>query len=435
MWGWKNKGTFEADGDVAERDSSRMEPALDEASKAAAQQVISDRMSRSGAYSASDFVSIRGDLETVPADISSGLSSSRSGDTGHEALPWPEMMTRVGTEVAEAIQRSLQLLHHVRTNPSDPETSNRHYNEAIEQLEHAHRIAMVAKSSAQLHTQVNEARPEVIDMGEVARNALQMRLAYFKMRNIKARQSIKGSYVQADSALLHRLIDELLLWGASVSSEVALAVDTSSSSGRPRLRVYARGVFESQAGLIAPWENTGWFLWHQLTRMIGAQASIRTQQDMLTVNVKFPPVEPERLSFANDDVSQDANARSVVAGCRVLIVTPDRHLAEAVYRLLGHLGLEIRHARDHVEAALMFEDRGPHAVIYDDRMSMQACLAVRKVGQRRRAGTAFIEIAHAQGIADMQLSQSGGNSTAHVAVNALPSTLVSALVFELCKVI
>jgi hypothetical protein len=58
MWGWKNKGTFEADGDVAERDSSRMEPALDEASKAAAQQVISDRMSRSGAYSASDFVSI-----------------------------------------------------------------------------------------------------------------------------------------------------------------------------------------------------------------------------------------------------------------------------------------------------------------------------------------------------------------------------------------
>jgi CheY-like chemotaxis protein len=395
-------------------------------------------MSNSGAFRASDFASVRGDFDSVPADIHSGhASTSRmDGDSGHDDLPWPDMMVRIGREMAQTIQQSLGLLHNVRNSQTDPQTAAKNFMEAIEYLEHARRVAMVAESSATLRAELHQAKPEILDMAEIARHTLQSRLPYFKMRNIKARQSIKSCYVMADQALLHRLIDELLLWAASISNEVALAVDISSSTGKPRLRVYARGAFQAEAGETAHWENTGWFLWHQLTRMIGSQASIRTQEDMLTVNVKFHAVEPEKLSFAQEDLNADMGARHVVAGCRVLIVTPDRYLAESIHRMLAHLGLDMKTVHDANQAHTTFDERGgPHAVIYDDRMSMEACLTVRKAGQRRRAGAAFIEITHAQGVADMQLSKSGGYSTAHVAVNALPSTLASALVFELCKVI
>jgi hypothetical protein len=350
---------------------------------------------------------------------------------GSHAPAWPDVVRQLGQEVAMSLNAAADQLE--RLNRLEPSLV-RSLGPLNESVERARQAGMAAQHVLRLCEDPPPQHRELLNLADVARAALTAREDWFSRRQATVRQGLLQTRVYADSSMLYMLIDELLLWAGTLSGDIAIAIDKSQRSGRPRLRVSAWCVPTAVPDVV--WRNMRWVLWHQLAHSLGAVAQLAMRDDHVRVTISFAVVTEEQLSAAIEESVGPSSVSAVIQGCRVLIISTGAQRRAQCLQALSGYGLMLDTAPDMTQASHLAELRLPDAVVYDRSVSASQIERLRE-GLLQKSGTpaAFLEIHDDIGGSEFQASTVGTISTGHVAAKTLSQTLGPALVFELCKVI
>lgn len=353
-----------------------------------------------------------------------------AGDGGDDGIAWQELARHLGDEVATALHAAAGQLEQL--NQLEP-TLVRSLAPVTEAVQRARQAALAAQQAMRLHDNPPPQQRELINLADMARAVLMARQETLSAQGVAVRPALAGARIHADASLSYTLLDELLLWASDLSRDIALTVDSSSRSGRARLKITAwcqpRQLAESA------WHGTRWHLWHQVVRAMDARARLEVQADHIKLTVAFPSLSHAQLS-TREDHAPPSGVSAAVQGCRVLVVARAPELrAQTVHALAGY-GALLQTADGLVQAEREIAQHLPEAVVYDDATLTEAEATWLRERLQQQAGTppAVIVIHTGEGEADFRASTVGAVSTGHVSAAAISQSLGPALVFELCKV-
>ena len=302
-----------------------------------------------------------------------------------------------------------------------------------ESVKRARQAGMAAQHVLRLCEDPPPQHREVLNLADVVRAVLTARGEWLMRRQVNVRKGLTQTQVFADSSMLYMLVDELVLWAGQLATQIAVTVDKSRTTGRPRLRVSA---WCNPAQVPEPlWRSMRWTLWHQLARTLGAVSQLDMRDDHVRVTLSLAPVTEEQLTTAIEESVGPSSVSAVIQGCRVLVVTASAQRRAQCLQALAGYGLMVDVAEDMHQAERLALQYLPDAVVYDDSVNDSALERLRdELHARSGTPVAVIEI-HAQaGASDFHASTIGSVSTGHVAAGSLNQSLGPALVFELCKV-
>ncbi|MDO5087694.1 MAG: hypothetical protein Q4D74_08825 [Comamonadaceae bacterium] len=361
-----------------------------------------------------------------------GQASPRTGSPADDdgSVAWQELARHLGDEVASALHAAAGQLD--RLNQLEP-TLVRSIAPIAEAVQRARQAALATQHVMRLHDNPPPQQRELINLADMARAVLMARQEMLATQGVAVRPALAGARIHADASLSYTLLDELLLWASGIAKDIALTVDSSSRSGRARLKITAwcqpRQLAESA------WHGTRWYLWHQVVRAMGARTRLEVQPDHIKVTVAFASVSNAQLG-TREDHAPPSSVSAAVQGCRVLVIAHAPELrAQAVHALAGY-GALLQTADNLTQAEREIAQHLPDAVVYDDSALTDAEAAWLRERLLKQSGTpaAFIAIHSGESEADFRASTVGAVSTGHVSAAAISQSLGPALVFELCKV-
>lgn len=350
--------------------------------------------------------------------------------TDGQPLSWPDVLRQLGQEVAMSLNAATEQLE--RLNRLEPSLV-RSLVPVTEAVERARQAGMAAQHVARLCDDPPPQHRELLNLADVVRAVLTARGEWLERRQVNVRRALVQTQVHADSSMLYLLVDELLHWAGQTTDSVAITVDRSSRTRRPRLRVSA---WCNPSHMPEPvWRSIRWTLWHQLARALGATSQLDMREDHVRVTLSLAPVTEDQLASGIEEQIGPSSVSAVIQGCRVLVVSasPQRR-AQCVQALAGY-GVLLDGADDARGAERLAAEQLPDAVIYDGSVAAAAIERLREqLTQRSGTPAAFIEIHEQPGASDFHASTVGAISTGHVSAASLKQALGPALVFELCKV-
>ena len=344
--------------------------------------------------------------------------------------PWSEVVRLMGEEVSSSLAAASEQLD--RLNQLEPSlvTGLAPLRDSIER---ARQAGLAAQQVLRLREDPPPQHREVLNLADVARAALTARGDWFKRRRVNVRQGLAQAQVYADSSMVYLLIDELLQWAGQLAGDVAITVDKSSRSGRPRLRVAAW--CDPATTPESAWRSMRWMLWHQLARALDAQAQMEMREDHVRVTLGMAAPTESQLATAMEEHHGPSSVSAVIQGCRVLVVSGHAQRRAQCLQALAGYGVLIDQAEDVHQATRLAEQHLPDALVYDPSVPAAQMEQLReRIGAHAGSLPAVIEINEQAGASEFQASTIGAISTGHVAAGALNQSLGPALVFELCKV-
>lgn len=359
-----------------------------------------------------------------------GRAAEAEANADDQELRWPEVVRHFGQEVAMALSTAADQLERLSRLEPSLVGSLQTVTDAVER---ARQAGMAAQQVLRLTEDPPVQHRELLGLDDVVRAVLTTRAEWLQRHQVGVRQGLAQTQVYTDSSMLYMLVDELLLWAAQMAPQIAIMVDRSSRSGRPRLSVLAW--CDPAQVPEAAWRGMRWMLWHQLARSLGASARVDTQTDHVRVTLSLSAVTEEQLATGIEESVGPSSVSAVIQGCRVLIVSGNaQRRAQSLQALTGY-GLILDSAGDMTEAERLATRHLPDAVVYDGSVNPSAVAGLRE-SLEARAGTpaAFIEIHDDDSASDFRTSTVGSVSTGHIGAGSLNQALGPALVFELCKV-
>lgn len=345
-------------------------------------------------------------------------------------VPWPDVVRYLGQEVAAALNAAAGQLD--RLNRLEP-TLARNLAPLTDAIERARQAGMAAQQLLRLSEEPPAQQREVLDLAEVVRAVLSARSGWLARHQVTVRQGLSKTAVLADASLLYMLVDELVMWAASLSADVAVNAEHSSRSGHPRLRVSAW--CQPASVPEADWHGMRWVLWHQLVRSAGGHARMDVHDDHVRVSVSLPEGSAAQLRHASKAARHlSAGAPAAIQGARVLVISASVQRQRQCAQALRHYGVIIDSADDMRQARQHTEHHTPDALIYDASVPAAKVLALRdELSARSAIVPALIVIDEHEGVREFTPSTVGAVSTGHVTASAIGASLGPALVFELCK--
>ena len=347
-----------------------------------------------------------------------------------QAIPWPDVVRLLGEEVSGSLATASEQLDRLNRLEPGLVSGLAPLRDAIER---ARQAGLAAQQMLRLREDPPAQHREVLNLADVARAALTARSDWFKRRQVSVRQGLAQAQVFADSSMTYLLIDEMLQWAGLLSPNVAITVDKSSRTGRPRLRVAAW--CDPATTPEGSWRSMRWMLWHQLARALDAQTQMEMRDDHVRVTVSMAAATEAQLATAMEEHVGPSSVSAVIQGCRVLIVSaqPQRR-AQCLQALAGY-GVLVDQADDLHQAARLAQQHLPDALVYDASVAASAMEQLREqIGAQAGSPPAVIEINEQAGATEFQASTIAAISTGRVAAGAIGQSLGPALVFELCKV-
>ncbi|QTD44081.1 hypothetical protein [Ottowia testudinis] len=363
------------------------------------------------------------------AEQDSIFSGASVGPGTDASLAWPEVVRQLGQEVTMSLNAASEQLE--RLNRLEPSLV-RSLVPITESVERARQAGMAAQHVLRLCEDPPPQHREVLNLADVVRAVLTARGDWLKRRQVSVRQGLTQTQVFADSSMLYMLVDELVQWAGHMTTHIAVAVDKSRTTSRPRLRVSAW--CDPAQVPDALWRGMRWTLWHQLARTLGAVSRLDMRDDHLRVTLSLAPVTDQQLTAAVEDSAGLSSVSAVIRGCRVLIISANAQRRAQCLQALGGYGLVLDIAEDMQQAERLALQHPPDALVHDASVNDGAIDRLRdQLHARSGTPAAAIEIHDQGGTTDFHASTVGSVSTGHVAAGALNQSLGPALVFELCK--
>jgi hypothetical protein len=367
---------------------------------------------------------------TNSVSAAAGKSDQLASHHGRDTLPvaWRELVAKIGEELAVAMQLlSAELQEVTLLHPNVAPI----LQASMERVENAKRAAMISHRVAQMRSERLRQQAEILSVRDVSVQVVEQRRAWLQKRDVRARLGLLDAKAYADPSALHTLIDELLAWAGGVAPEVGIAISTTPPHESAKLQIYAR--VDTSTLKAETWQNAGWYLWHQLAGTMGVKAELGVSEQALCVTVVFPPLPDIETTTVMKELHHDHDAAEIVAGCRVLLISPDTQLMELAVGSISQLQLVVQTSVGLAQVSELLRGMAPHVVVYDGALNPGEVMQLRN-DLSALGKVAFVELSR-ETVADFQIVSLGTMSTAHVALSAIKESLAPALIFELCKVI
>ncbi len=383
-----------------------------------------------------NWLSSRAGRSSVHAERASATSApvvapDTPPDTEPDTPAWQDMVRQLSEEVMVSLNVAAE--HLGRLQRLEPGLV-RSLTPAGDAVERARQASLAAHHVLRLWEDPPTLRPEVLNLADVAHAALTARGEWFERRGLQVRHGFAEALVHTDASLLYQLVDELLLWTGQLHADLAINVDRSRSTGRPRLHVIS--LCKPSTVAESAWRGIRWTLWHQLARAANAQTRLDIKGDLVRVTISLPEATSQELARAAEDSVGPSSVSAVIQGCRVMIVSASAQRRAQCLQALAGYGLILDSVEDMEQARQQALRHLSDAVVYDGTVAPADIERLRaQLLEQTSTNAAFIQIHDDSGVTDFHASTIGSVSTGHVSAGALRQSLGPALVFELCKVL
>lgn len=349
-----------------------------------------------------------------------------------------ELLAQLGREVAAPMTSALERVNAFATSGRIDRAGLRALRD---ELECARRVGLSAQQISRVASGRVRQRPERLNLTSLLHDALAQRGRETAARGIDLRQRLVPAQVVADASLCTALLHTVLDWSfEQARSHIEFDIDVTHWPERARLGCRFAYIppdeVPTNAAPAARLETVTWQLLRRLAQALGLELQ-RTDGDGATQLVlEFPRTVGEGLTLLDlhehrhEQDTCAVNSQPMV-GRHVLVIASRRETRNVVRETLRPMGLMVDYVASIDEAREFCGGGLPHAIVFEAALAGEALRTLRASWQREVPSLAYIEIAE-QG-RKLEVSDIGGQRTAHIGRDVLGSGLVSALMCELAR--
>lgn len=331
-----------------------------------------------------------------------------------------EVIGQIAAEVAAPLTRALDRLQAL----ADGGSADAGQLQALhDEISRARRIGILGQQIARLASGAVRQVPEPVDLSGMLRELLTEQRSGGGHSAVPVRETLVSAIVMADSGLAGTLLRSMLDW----CQESALALIDLRLDARPAaaqavlLCRFTRQPHDPHAP-----EPLSWQLMHFAAARLGARLLLDEGPASTVLTLLFDRL----VTLAEPAPTAAADAR-LLAGCQLLVVSPDRDIRHQVRRAVQGLDLLVDYVTS-VEAACAYCEEGlPQAVVYASTLAGAPLDRLRRRLGGEAGAPPFIEIApHGHSV---ETAAAGHRTVARVGADGLAEALPAALANELAR--
>ncbi len=347
-----------------------------------------------------------------------------------------DLLAQLGREVAAPMTSALERVNAFAASGRIDRAGLRALRD---ELDSARRVGLGAQQIARVASGRVRQRPQQLNLTKLLHDALAQRGRETASRGIDVRQRLAPAQVIADASLCAALMQALLDWCFEhARSHIEFDLDVTDWPERARLACRYACIPPDELPTTPAdalrLETVSWQLLCRLARALGLELQRRDSGGATHLTIEFPRTVGEGLALLDlrqcDTAADAANSQPMV-GRHVLVIAARRETRNVVRETLRPLGLMIDYVASIDEAREFCSAGLPHAIVFEAALAGQALRTLRASWQRDAPTLACIEITE-QGHS-IEVSDVGGQRTAHIGRDVLGRGLASALVCELAR--
>lgn len=358
-------------------------------------------------------------------------------------VQWADIVQQLGAEIAGPLSAALEQIQELA---STGQIDRRGLRLLRRSVDDARTAGMLGQQLARLASGSLRLNRERQHLTQMLRSVLAQRSRETQARGVQVRQSLKPVEIWADGALLFALLNALMDWAlANTHSSVDLRLDLTPWPVKARLSCrFAHRSLEllgdtgDQAPPTPGLDSLAWRLLEQTAITLGVLPLREQEAGITLLTLEFNQLAPDEAPAPDSTLSRlEAEAERMggnsrpLAGCQLLIVSPNRELRAEAQAAVRHMGMLIDTASSVAEAEQFCREGLPHALLFDAALTSDPMLQLIAGINRDAPDFTFVEMF--DGEHRTQLSTATNDRVARISRRHLPDALPSLLMFELAK--
>ncbi len=355
---------------------------------------------------------------------------------------WRDLVSELSAEMAGPLTSALERVHILATTGRIDRAGLRALGDEIQR---ARKVSMSGQQLARLASGTLRQTPERLPLTDTLKDVLVQRASETQARNIHIKQVLKPTEVIVDASLLYTLFNTLIDWTlghAKSTLELRIDIKTWPTHARLNCKFAHRPVDvhmddEEAARHVRRLDSMTWRLLEQTAWTMGLPIERKIDGAMVELTVEFPRTVNDQLEGVSaieldQGFSPSLHGSKPLAGHHVLVVASRRDVRIQVRDAIRNMGLVVDFVNSVEEAREFCRGGLPHAIVIESVLRGDRFDDLRSEVESDGADVVFVEIIEEGN--SFEISGFGGLSMARVGRDAIITSLPSALLFELSKV-
>jgi hypothetical protein len=355
-----------------------------------------------------------------------------------ESERWHDLVAQIGAEIAAPLTAALERINALTSTGRIDRLGLRALRDEVEA---ARRAGMIGQQLTRFASGRLRQSHERLRLTEMLGGVLSHRSREIQARGIALTQTLRPAEVIVDPSLLFSLLNTMLDWAlANAQTQIEFAIDVQPLPAHARLTCrftnrHVGTLADSHHPKPNPLDSLTWRLLEQTALTMSLVADRKQAGQVCALTLEFPSmagntVEGVSAFEINDGFASHLNSQPL-AGSHVLVIASRRELRVQIRDALRNMSLIVDFVNSVEEAVAFCREGLPHAII------VEALQNEERFGQLRDEVTlevpdfVFIEIVE-EG-STYELSSFSGTNVARVGRDAVATSLLPALMFELSK--
>lgn len=360
--------------------------------------------------------------------------------TQADLMRFQELVAQVGRELAEPLTAALERVNALM---STGRIDRAGLKSLLSEMDRARQAGIWCQQISRLASGRARQSHERVHLTNTVQSVLAHRARELQGRGVQVVQAMAPVEVQADAPMLFSLLNGLVDWWLACAHgtiDLRLDVKPWPAHGQLSLRMQHRPADLSD-GLKdgeVPHAVNGltWHLIDQIAQSMGLKVERQVDAASLSLMLEFPHtinplLAPEPVDEPDQGFATSLNSKPL-AGSHILVVAARRDLRLLIREAVRSMGLIVDFVSSVGEATQFCREALPHAIIFES--SLRGQRFDQLIAGIRQEVPDFVMVEVLEEGSAFDISSISPNGVARVGREAVLTSLPSALVYELAKV-
>ncbi|MGH6645996.1 hypothetical protein [Aquabacterium sp.] len=360
----------------------------------------------------------------------------RPSEPDRELARWQELLAQAGRELAEPLTTALE---RVATLTTTGRIDRAGLRTLLDEVDRARQAGIWCQQISRLASGRVRQTHERVHLTNTIQSVLAHRARELQARGIHIVQSLHELEVQVDASMLHGLLNALVEWWLGCAQGlVDVRIDTGGWSDNASLVCQ----FQHRSPDLPPEQHNpaldsmSWHLLDQTARTLGLVQQRKITASQVQLRLEFPRAAHALVANVGGDTPNAGFADSInskpLAGCHVLVMAARRDVRGLVRESIKSMGLVIDFVNSVADAVEFCQEGLPHGIVFEGKLKTPAFMRLVESVRREVPEFVFIELLD-EGQA-FEISSISPTGMARVGHSAVATSLPSALVYELTRI-
>ena len=356
-----------------------------------------------------------------------------------ELARWQELLAQAGRELAEPLTTALE---RVATLTTTGRIDRAGLRTLLDEVDRARQAGIWCQQISRLASGRVRQSHERVHLTNTVQSVLAHRARELQARGIHIVQSLNEVEVQIDASMLHGLLNALVEWWlGSAQGLVDVRINMGPASDNTELVCQ----FQHRSPDLPrnphvphnpALDSMSWHLLEQTARTLGVVHRRQIDASQARLTLAFPRTVHGLSMDSGADTSDAGFADSVnskpLAGCHVLVVVARRDVRGLVRESMKSMGLVVDFVNSVSDAVEFCHEGLPHGIVFES--SLKTPRFMQMVGSIRQEVPEFVFIELLNEGSTFEISSISPTGMARVGHAAVATSLPSALVYELTRI-